>query len=170
MTGKKLAVGLLVSFAAIGPLRGAIIVHHTVELSQARKNPAEVATSSRAVFAGGRGLLGDSDRVDYYDIETGTWSTGTLPESINNQQAAATQDVAVFAGGTVRGGVRDFAFVFENAAGSFDFQHLSVPRHEHAAAAVGNKILFAGGWADERSDSVDSCFRDQERFPTRGMR
>jgi hypothetical protein len=75
------------------------ITHSTTTLSQARCYLA--STSSELVFFGGgyNSTTGPSDRVDIYNVTSGSWTTATL--SIPRSQLAATssQNLVFFGGG-----------------------------------------------------------------------
>jgi hypothetical protein len=69
-------------------------------LSQARSHLAATSSGELVFFGGGRSSTGQaSDRVDIYNVTSGSWTTSTL--SIAREQLAATssQNLVFFDGG-----------------------------------------------------------------------
>jgi hypothetical protein len=65
------------------------IIHTTTTLSQARYRLAATSSGELVFFAGGQNSTGQpSDRVDIYNVTSGSWTTATL--SIPRSALAAT--------------------------------------------------------------------------------
>jgi hypothetical protein len=78
------------------------IIHATTTLSQIRSNLASTSSGKLVFFGGGRvcdDYPCESDRVDIYNVTSGSWTTTTL--SIPRYQLAATssQNLVFFGGG-----------------------------------------------------------------------
>jgi hypothetical protein len=75
------------------------ITHTTTTLSEARFWLASTSSGELVFFAGGYNSTGPSNRVDIYNVTSGSWTTATL--SIPRYQLAATssQNLVFFGGG-----------------------------------------------------------------------
>jgi hypothetical protein len=80
------------------------ITHITTTLSQARYQLASTSSGEFVFFAGGENSTGTSNRVDIYNVTSGSWTTSTL--SIPRFELAATSSQnLVFGGGLVKVGL-----------------------------------------------------------------
>jgi hypothetical protein len=69
-----MSVGLL-NFVTETQQQQGNIIHTTATLSQARWKLAATSSGELVFFAGGRNSTGPSDRVDIYDVTSGSWTT-----------------------------------------------------------------------------------------------
>jgi hypothetical protein len=151
---RVIVVGLIVSFHINLILLNYVtetqqqgsIIHTTTTLSQARYRLAATSSGELVFFAGGYNSTGASDRVDIYNVTSGSWTTTTL--SIPRRELAATSSQnRVFFGG----GRNETFYCFERVDiyntfdGSWSTATLSQPRFTLVATSVGNLVLFGGG-------------------------
>lgn len=129
-------------------------------LSQARYELAATSVGNVAMFAGGWRMIGCNgtvtNRVDIYDVGSGTWSTAALTIARGSLAATTVGSKAMFAGGSASGGDVDRVDIYDLATNNWSIAALSQGRHVLVATTVGNKALFAGGAAGSVfSDVVD---------------
>ena len=132
-------------------------------LSQGRGSLAAAAAGNKILFAGGaiyNATYDVSDRVDIYDVPSGTWTTAQLSEARNGLAGAAAGNKILFAGGYGHNGSfssgSNTVDIYDVPSGTWTTAQLSEARGSLAGAAAGNKILFAGGFGDNGiSKTVD---------------
>jgi len=119
----------------------------------ARTDCGVAVLGSKIFFAGGRGSLGQSTRVDIYDTLTGIWSTANLSAKRDNIAATAASAKVFFGGGYGDGTYSSVVDIYNQTTNTWtatQFPNGTVApippqRTDLTALAVGNKILFAGG-------------------------
>jgi hypothetical protein len=119
------------------------ITHTTTTLSQARYRLASTSSGELVFFAGGWTETGQaSDRVDIYNVTSGSWTTSTL--SVRRAELAATssQNLVFFGGGS---GPSNRVDIYNTLNGNWSTATLSQPRSGLVATSVGNLVLFGGG-------------------------
>jgi Galactose oxidase, central domain/Kelch motif len=133
-------------------------------LSESRASLAAAGAGNKILFAGGEiyNVTYDvSNRVDIYDVSSGTWTTAQLSEARNGLAGAAAGNKILFAGGYGHnGGVSSGSKtvdIYDVLSNTWTTAQLSEARGSLAGAAAGNKILFAGGFSDTNgvSKTVD---------------
>ena len=124
-------------------------------LSESRGSLAAASAGNKILFAGGAiyNVTYDvSNRVDIYDVSSGTWTTAQLSEARNGLAGAAAGTKILFAGGYGNnGGVSSGSKtvdIYDVVSNTWTTAQLSEARGSLAGAAAGNKILFAGGFSD----------------------
>ena len=125
----------------------------TGTLSAPRRRLTATCSGGVVLFAGGESGTGgvvDSDRVDLYDLSTGTWSTATLSQSRTSLASASLPGLAFFAGGMGAAGNPecDRVDVYHESTGTWSTASLSVGRWRLAGTAVDSAglVFFAGGY------------------------
>jgi len=124
------------------------INYTTASLSQERRSPFSVSLSDLVFFAGGyNATIGSSDRVDIYNVTSGSWTTATLSVPRYDGGAAFSGSLVFFAGGTNdMNGIYNQVDIYNVSDGSWSTANLSQARYGLAAASVGNLVLFGGGY------------------------
>jgi hypothetical protein len=132
----------------------------TTTLSQSRGSLESTSSTELIFFVGGALSLTPtgktSDRVDIYNVTSGSWTTANL--SIPRVRLAATslQNLVFFGGGAdafnvsfqnlkFEGNVTNQVDIYNTLNGSWSTATLSQPRCCLAATSVGNLVLFGGG-------------------------
>ncbi|MBS0030699.1 Kelch repeat-containing protein [Chitinophaga sp. 22321] len=139
-------------------------------LSSPRISLAATSLQNKAFFGGGGTLDKDgvccivSDRVDIYDLSTGSWSKSALSIPRDHLAAAAIGNKVLFAGGYGHSNQTGGFFssrvdIYDITTGKWSIAELSEARDHLYAAAAGNKILFAGG-RNSNSSTAESKIVD----------
>jgi hypothetical protein len=134
----------------------------TTTLSQSRVFLASTSTNELVFFGGGVLSLFPtskaSDRVDIYNVLSGSWSTTSLSIARVGLAATSLQNLVFFAGGAVSfegdlskdlanavGNVTNRVDIYNTLNGIWSTATLSQARALLAATSVGNFVLFGGG-------------------------
>jgi predicted Ser/Thr protein kinase len=127
----------------------------TATLSQARLALAATSSSELVIFAGGGdSLIGPpSDRVNIYNVTSGSWTTATLSVPRGCLAAVSSGNLVFFAGGgqifnlttLIIQNVTDSVDIYNVSDGQWSTATLSQARAVLAAASVGSLVLFGGG-------------------------
>src|SRR5688572_25980656 len=72
----------------------------TTTLSVMRYYHASATVGDVALFGGGNNGTSASNRVDIFDVTSGTWTTATLSQARHSFSGTSVGDVALFGGGT----------------------------------------------------------------------
>jgi hypothetical protein len=118
-------------------------------LSQARSGPAATSLNELVFFGGGVNATGESDRVDIYNVTSGSWTTATLSIARHELAATSSGNLVFFGGGwNQTGGTTPYnqVDIYNISDNSWSTATLSQARAGLAATSVGNVILFAGGY------------------------
>jgi hypothetical protein len=75
------------------------IIHTTTTLSEARCCLAATSSGELVFFGGGLNSTGPSDRVDIYNVTSGSWTTATLSITRGELAATSSQNLVFFGGG-----------------------------------------------------------------------
>jgi hypothetical protein len=139
------------------------IIHTTTILSQARSRLAATSSGELVFFAGGENATGPSDRVDIYNVRSGSWTIATLSIPRYDLAATSSQNLVFFAGGRKEKEwppktVADRVDIYNTLNGSWSAATLSQPRCCLAATSVGNLVLFGGGCKSNGSTKVVDVF------------
>jgi hypothetical protein len=73
----------------------------TTTLSQARYVLAATSSGELVFFAGGYNSTGPSNRVDIYNVTSGSWTTSTLSIPRVDLAATSSQNLVFFGGGWI---------------------------------------------------------------------
>jgi hypothetical protein len=123
-----------------------IITHTTTTLSQDRYDLAATSSGELVFFAGGYNGVFLSDRVDIYNVTSGSWTTATLSIPRRYLAATSSQNLVFFGGGwNGTSTVYDRVDIYNTLNGSWSTATLSQPRCCLAATSVRNLVLFGGG-------------------------
>jgi N-acetylneuraminic acid mutarotase len=129
-------------------------------LSEGRASLAAAGAGNKILFAGGQvyNVTYDvSNRVDIYDVSSGTWTTAQLSEARNGLAGAAAENNILFGGGykilfppggvgyISDGGASNAVDIYNISSNTWTKGRLSEAREYPAAAGAANKVLFAGG-------------------------
>jgi hypothetical protein len=138
-----LSVGLLNCVTETQQQQGNII-HTTTTLSQARWRLAATSSGELVFFGGGYNSTTwqPSDRVDIYNVTSGSWTTSTLSIPRGELAATSSQNLVFFGGGCC---YTDRVDIYNTLNGSWSTATLSQSRCCLAATSVGNLVLFGGG-------------------------
>jgi hypothetical protein len=132
------------------------IIHLTSQLSEARYSLAATSSGEIVFFGGGQNATGASDRVDIYNVSSGSWTTAIL--SIPRWGLAATSlgSLVFFAGGWDGTTYYNQVDIYNISDGSWSTANLSQARWGLAGTSVGSLVLFGGGSnSSGASDVVD---------------
>jgi hypothetical protein len=145
-------------------LRPPNITHTTATLSQFRSRVAVTSSGELVFFAGGRLSQkptiggGPSDRVDIYNVTSGSWTTATLSIPRHDLATTSSQNLVFFGGGEDGPTVYDRVDIYNTLNGSWSTATLSQPRVGLAATSVGNLVLFGGGYNSTGPSNVVDVF------------
>lgn len=128
----------------------------TWNMGTAREVGGAAAIGGKAVFAGGTGrsdIAGPVymyNKVDIFDVATGTRTSGKLSKGRSNIAAGAAGNKIVFAGGWYWDMMysvlpANTVDIYDVTTGIWTKTTLSKKRENIAVAVIGDKILFAGG-------------------------
>jgi predicted Ser/Thr protein kinase len=135
-------------------------VRTTATLSQARAGLAATSSGELVFFGGGENITGLSDRVDIYNVTSGSWTTATLSVPRAGLAATSSGNLVFFAGGA-NGLVVTTVFtavdIYNTTDGSWQTANLSKGRYGMAAVSIGDLVIFAGGGnrSEESQNIVD---------------
>jgi K319L-like, PKD domain len=115
---------------------------NTAELSQPRLGITAVTSGAKVLFAGGTGLLpssrvGQTSRIDVYDVTTGFWTTLELPQAGHYSSLAQGSNVFFSGGNLIR--------IYNVPGNSWSAKSISQSRYLIAPANVQGKLYFSGG-------------------------
>jgi len=130
------------------------ITQTTATLNEARYNLAATSSGALVFFGGGYNATGPSDRVDIYNVTSGSWTTATLSVPRAFLAAASSGSLVFFAGGWNGTTASNQVDIYNVSDGSWSTATLIQARCCLAATSVGNLVLFGGGWI---SNLVDIC-------------
>jgi N-acetylneuraminic acid mutarotase len=105
----------------------------------------------RFVFAGGSYWRDDqkfqSDRTDYFDPETNTWSAGpALPEVRSDAACATLHDAVYVFGGVIKQQLSNVVLRLDTSGWrNLEEAHLPEPRMYSVAAVIGDSVYLFGG-------------------------
>jgi hypothetical protein len=78
------------------------ITHTTTTFSEARSRLASTSLGELVFFSGGQDATGQpSDRVDIYNVTSGSWTTTTLSIPRYYLAATSSQNLVFFGGGSI---------------------------------------------------------------------
>jgi N-acetylneuraminic acid mutarotase len=122
----------------------------TTNLSEAKDGMGAAAFpgSSTFWFAGGWGDIEETNKVEIYNAESGTWTFSTLSQTRSWPAGLAYNNHIFFAGGmfwSTNVQPTSRVDIWNNEAAQWTTAELSVPRFSISAVGIGNKALFAGG-------------------------
>lgn len=138
----------------------------TAKLSEARSCLSAVTAGSKIYFAGGYAIDAynncyPSNRVDVYDIITGSWSISKMDQSIGYQAAIATGNKIIWAGGRKACGISNPKQLTQeveirdvNTQGS-TYACLFQPNAEFKAVVKDDTIVFFTGKGTSSTDHFD---------------
>jgi hypothetical protein len=124
------------------------LVATTARLSEARYFLVAIPSGEHVFFGGGLSATGPSDRVDIYNVTSGSWTTAAL--SVPHCELAATSSGnLIFFGGGWDGRTTCYnqVDIYNVTDGSWSTASLSQARYGLAATSVRNLVLFGGGVA-----------------------
>jgi hypothetical protein len=122
------------------------IIHTTTTLSEARYGLVATSSNELVFFAGGYNSTEQaSDRVDIYNVTSGSWTTATLSIPRDYLAATSSQNLVLFGGGYNGTTFYDRVDIYNTSNGSWSTANLSQPRCCLAATSIGNLVLFGGG-------------------------
>ncbi len=122
----------------------------TSTLSEAKDGMGAAALpgSNTFWFAGGWGDIAETNKVEIYNAETGTWTFSQLSQTRSWPAGLAYKNHIFFAGGMFWSTTYEPTSrvdIWNNEASQWTTAELSVPRFSISAVGIGNKALFAGG-------------------------
>jgi hypothetical protein len=155
------AVGLL-NFVTETQEQQGNITYTTTTLSEARYGLTATSSGELVLFGGGLNSTGASDRVDIYNVTSGSWTTATLSVPRHQLAATSSQNLVFFGGGGKEAKtpttVYDRVDIYNTSNGSWSTATLSQPRYGLAATSVGNLVLFGGGYNSTGYSNVVDVF------------
>jgi N-acetylneuraminic acid mutarotase len=135
------------------------IIHTTTTLSQVRSHLASTSSGELVFFGGGRNSTGSSDRVDIYNVTSGSWTTATLSLFLDVLLQPLPHKIL---SSLVEVGMEqthsDRVDISNTTNGSWNTATLSQSRCCLAATSVGNLVLFGGGC---KQGNVPSCYLNE---------
>jgi hypothetical protein len=124
---------------------------HTTTLSRARSLLASTSSSELVFFVGGyNSTEKPSDRVDIYNVLSGSWTTSTLSIPRRYLAATSSQNLVFFGGGCCP---YDRVDIYNTLNGSWSTAKLSQSRCCLAATSLGNLAFFGGGLTNQKQPS-----------------
>jgi predicted Ser/Thr protein kinase len=119
----------------------------TATLSEARFYLAATSSGELVFFGGGQnGTLTVSDRVDIYNVTSGSWTAASFSIPRGYLTAAASGNLVFFAGGwDNNASYYNQVDIYNVICGSWTTATLSQNRTFLAATSVGSLVLFGGG-------------------------
>lgn len=122
------------------------------ELSVPRATVMAIGLEDKVLFAGGATAgpffsnpVG-SNVIDIYDLNTGEWSTTTLPEPKGWGSVVRAGNRVFFAGGLLDNNTMSKRIdIYDVQSGEWSMDSLSVARAAGTVATLGHQIFFAGG-------------------------
>jgi hypothetical protein len=134
----------------------------TSTLSQSRGGLVATSSGELVFFGGGISSLlptgKTSDRVDIYNVTSGSWTTSTLSIPRVALAATSSQNLVFFGGGWNGTTVSDRVDIYNTLNGSWSTATLSQPRCCLAATSVRNLVLFGGGFNSTGYSKVVDVF------------
>jgi hypothetical protein len=118
-----------------------------LSFSDARPDMVAATVGDMAIFAGGvhldrNGVSQPTDLVDFYDADSGTWSTGTLPVAATFTSIAVVGTKVLFSGDTAKRAA-GLVEMYDSVTRQWSTENLSGVRMGQHAVVVGDKALFA---------------------------
>jgi hypothetical protein len=124
-------------------------------LSEKVTEVAAAVLNNKVYFAGGRGstVVGNitynnflSNKVDVYDMATGTWSGFTLRDAKSKISVVTYNNKVYFAGGIMSVGVATERIeVYDPGTGSVSYAAMSETKGAVESIVINNKIYWVGG-------------------------
>ena len=117
-------------------------------LSEPKFNMGSTALGNKAYFAGGSDLTKYMDKVEVYDVSTGTWEVAgklSKPRQIIGGVVSCNSKIYFAGGGFDEGVSYDIVDIYDTLTKEWSLAHLSVDRFSLGAISHGDTVMFAGG-------------------------
>lgn len=117
-------------------------------LSEPKYNMGSTALGNKAYFAGGSDLIKYMDKVEVYDVSTGTWEVAgklSKPRQIIGGVVSCGSKIFFAGGGFDEGVSYDIVDIYDTLTKEWSVAHLSVDRFSLGAISHGDTVMFAGG-------------------------
>jgi hypothetical protein len=136
------------------------IIHTTTTLSHPRHGLVATSSGELVFFAGGNSSTGASDRVDIYNVTSGSWATTLSLFLVMNLQPLPHKILSSLleVGMGISTTFLNQVDIYNTLNGSWFAANLTQPRNGLAATSVGNLVLFGGGWNSTYPSSVVDVF------------
>lgn len=130
-------------------------------LSEPKYNMGSTALGNKAYFAGGSDLIKYMDKVEVYDVSTGTWEVAgklSKPRQIIGGVVSCGSKIFFAGGGFDEGVSYDIVDIYDTLTKEWSVAHLSVDRFSLGAISHGDTVMFAGGV--QFREGVDPIFKN----------
>lgn len=117
-------------------------------LSEPKFNMGATTLGNKAYFAGGSDLIKYMDKVEVYDVSTGTWDVaGKLSKArqIIGGLVSCNSKIYFAGGGFDENVSYDIVDIYDTLTKEWSVAHLSVDRFSLSAISHGDTVMFAGG-------------------------
>jgi predicted Ser/Thr protein kinase len=127
--------------------RQANFTHTITTLSEARSLLAATSSGDLVIFGGGINGTETSDRVDIFNVTSGSWKTATLSIPCSVTTATSSGNLIFFGGDrNKRLGYCNRVDIYNISNATWRTATLSQPRLNFVVTSVRNLVLFAGGF------------------------